>query len=107
MIFSQASQDVITIDSDEDDEDGGGSVGSEIILISDSEPEDNLFADYEVENQINLEEDQGNQDIKGTFPLVIIHFFLLSKIISLWKKRLLQQRLFLPNFQVCISINIF
>lgn len=71
---------MITIDSDEDE-----SVGSEIILISDSEPDDQLFPDYEEEEadvEINLEENcERNQDVKGTFPLVKIfgfYFFILT-----------------------------
>ena len=82
LYISKVSQnDVITIDSDDDE-----SVGSEIILISDSEPDDQLFPDYEEEEEadveINLEENcERNQDVKGTFPLVKIfgfYFFILT-----------------------------
>lgn len=70
--FLKVSQDdVITIDSDDDNDNEVGSVGSEIILISDSEPEDHLVPDYEDEGEeIDLEESERNQDVKGTFPLV-------------------------------------
>ena len=82
LYISKVSQDdVITIDSDDDE-----SVGSEIILISDSEPDDQLFPHYEEEEEadveINPEENcERNQDVKGTFPLVKIfgfYFFILT-----------------------------
>lgn len=86
--FKVSQDDVITIDSDDDDNEVG-SVGSEIILISDSEPEDHLFPHYGDEEEANLEESERYQDVKGTFPLV-------KNILCFYKKNGI--RIFCCNF---------
>lgn len=81
---------MITIDSDED---GSESVGSEVILISDSEPEpENLYVDYEEDEQDRLgnqEVEEINKDVKGTFPLVTFGYTCLFQWLFLERKNLL------------------